>query len=222
MNNLAGYLLLFLLIGLLFIGAALFIGRLFRPNRPGDQKAEPYECGEQPVGSAWVQFDLRFYVVALLFVIFDVELLFLFPWAEVFGKSVAISQTPVPQSAVEYRNLANRVLELGTSTLDNQYGTRDAPPQRSERRWRELQQLDDEQFEQLAEQPKKRRQYEALVESTLEEAGHLAWLAMIELYIFFGILLVGFAYLWRRGDLKWVRSLKAEEQTQTSTAASPS
>ena len=56
-----------------------------------------YECGEQPIGTAWVQFDLRFYVVALLFIIFDVEVVFFFPWAVVFGNTMQLAD----------RNLSN-------------------------------------------------------------------------------------------------------------------
>ena len=59
----------------------------FRPHRPSPEKGTVYECGEPTIGSAWIQFDLRFYVVALLFVIFDVELAFFFPWAVVFGSA---------------------------------------------------------------------------------------------------------------------------------------
>ena len=56
-------------------------------RKPDAEKKTIYECGEPTIGSAWVQFDLRFYVVALLFVIFDVEVAFFFPWAVVFGKA---------------------------------------------------------------------------------------------------------------------------------------
>ena len=69
-----------------------FRGRLVRPEKPSPEKAEVYECGESPIGSAWVQFDLRFYVVALLFVIFDVEVAFFFPWATVFGKANTLAK----------------------------------------------------------------------------------------------------------------------------------
>ena len=65
------------------VGALLF-GRLLRPDRPGGVKNEIYECGEPTEGSAWVQFDLRFYVVALVFVLFDVEIVMLYPWAVVY------------------------------------------------------------------------------------------------------------------------------------------
>src|SRR6478752_5732397 len=85
MPGLVGYLLLFLVVGIGFILILLLAGKLIRPSRPDPEKMTIYECGEPTIGSAWVQFDLRFYVVALLFVIFDVEVAFFFPWAVVFG-----------------------------------------------------------------------------------------------------------------------------------------
>jgi NADH-quinone oxidoreductase subunit A len=57
---------------------------LISPRRPTEEKASTYECGEDPQGSAWIQFNIRFYVFALIFVIFDVEAAFLIPWAVVF------------------------------------------------------------------------------------------------------------------------------------------
>ena len=81
--NLAVYILLFTTVGVGFILVHLIAGKIIRPNKPGAEKGTIYECGEPTIGSAWVQFDLRFYVVALLFVIFDVEVAFFFPWAEV-------------------------------------------------------------------------------------------------------------------------------------------
>src|SRR5450755_3250961 len=65
----------------------LVMGSVIRPSVPDPEKLTIYECGEPTFGSAWIQFDLRFYVVALLFVIFDVEVAFFFPWATVFGKA---------------------------------------------------------------------------------------------------------------------------------------
>ena len=85
MTTLVLFVLIFLAAGATLLAANLVIGRFVRPDRPNAEKAEVYECGEEPIGDAWVQFDLRFYVVALLFVIFDVELAFFFPWAVVFG-----------------------------------------------------------------------------------------------------------------------------------------
>src|SRR5438128_9661370 len=87
MTSLAAYLLLFLAVGAGFILVHLLAGKLIRPSTPDAEKGTIYECGEPTVGSAWVQFDLRFYVVALLFVIFDVEMAFFFPWAVVFGQA---------------------------------------------------------------------------------------------------------------------------------------
>jgi NADH-quinone oxidoreductase subunit A len=72
---------IFLLLGVGFAAGILFLGRLVSPNRPTPEKLAAYECGEQPLGQAWSQFNVRFYVFALLFVIFAVEALFLFPWA---------------------------------------------------------------------------------------------------------------------------------------------
>ena len=80
-------LLLFTLAGIAIILGALTIGRFLRPTLPHPEKDEPYECGEPPVGSSWVQFDLRFYVVALVFVIFDIEIALFYPWAVVFRQA---------------------------------------------------------------------------------------------------------------------------------------
>ena len=92
MTALVVTLIVFLVVGAVFLAANLLLGKLVRPNRPSPEKGEVYECGEAPIGSAWIQFDLRFYVVALLFVIFDVELAFFFPWAVVFGSAHQLSQ----------------------------------------------------------------------------------------------------------------------------------
>ena len=78
---------LFLLVGFVFLAITLFLSRLIQAKgAPGTDKYIPYECGELPEGSAWVRFNIRFYVVALIFIIFDVEIVFLFPWAVVFKK----------------------------------------------------------------------------------------------------------------------------------------
>lgn len=78
-------LLLFAVGGLVAIIGPLVISRLVRPNRPNEEKLTTYECGEDPTGTAWGKFNIRFYVIALVFVLFETELLFLFPWAIVFG-----------------------------------------------------------------------------------------------------------------------------------------
>ena len=82
--NLVFGLLLFTLAGAAMILVALTLGRFLRPKLPHQEKDEPYECGEPTIGSSWVQFDLRFYVVALVFVIFDIEIALFYPWAVVY------------------------------------------------------------------------------------------------------------------------------------------
>src|SRR5204862_4009360 len=86
------YLALFALTGVVFLFVNLLVGKLLRPHDPHPEKIEIYECGEPSIGSSFVQFDLRFYVVALLFIIFDVEVAFFFPWAAAFGKSTNLMQ----------------------------------------------------------------------------------------------------------------------------------
>ena len=86
----AGYLALFFGFGFFFLFIHLVMGRFIRPKKPSAEKLEVYECGEPAIGSSFVQFDLRFYVVALLFIIFDVEVACFFPWAAVFGKATEL------------------------------------------------------------------------------------------------------------------------------------
>lgn len=76
-----GKIFIFLLLAFAFVGIGLFTARLIRPKRPTKEKLSTYECGENPEGSPWVKFNIRFYVVALIFLIFDVEVVLLFPWA---------------------------------------------------------------------------------------------------------------------------------------------
>lgn len=161
MTDLVFYLLMFLVIGTGFVFFHLLMGRLLRPIKPDPEKLTIYECGEPTIGSSWIQFDLRFYVVALLFVIFDVEVAFFFPWAVVFGKANLLANENLPP---EQRAALTAELVAGPTE----------PMQPA-------------------------------------EAHQLAFVAFWDILIFFGVLLVGFAYLWRRGDLDWVRSLSAEK-----------
>jgi NADH-quinone oxidoreductase subunit A len=166
--------LVFVAVGAGFIAFNLFLGNLVRPRRPGGEKGDVYECGEQPIGSAWIQFDLRFYVVALLFVIFDVEIAFFFPWAVVFGAANRAGDETLPEA--QRIEAAAQLTPAGT------------PP------------------------------------TAVPDAGamnDLAAFALVDLLVFFGILLVGFAYLWRRGDLEWVRSVAAQVQEQAKTQSPP-
>lgn len=88
-----GYILLFIIAGLALMGLMLTIARFLRPHRPNEEKLTTYESGEDPLGNANIQFNVRFYVIALIFVLFEVELLFLFPWSIVFGNEDLIEQT---------------------------------------------------------------------------------------------------------------------------------
>ena len=88
-----GTILLFIICGIAFIVTMLMIAKFLRPSKPNDEKLTTYESGEDPTGNANVQFNVRFYVVALIFVLFEVELLFLFPWSVVFGNEDLIAQT---------------------------------------------------------------------------------------------------------------------------------
>ncbi len=119
--------------GFAMVFGALVMGWLLRPKKNNPDKESAYECGEVPVGAAWVQFDLRFYVVALVFLVFDVEIALFWPWAVVFGGA----------------------------TTDPQAG------------WAALQKV--------------------------------RWAALWDMLFFFGVIVIGFIYLWRFGYLDWVR-----------------
>jgi NADH-quinone oxidoreductase subunit A len=125
---------LFVLAGAALVGVGMGVGRLVRPKIDHPTKADPYECGEIPVGHANVQFDLRFYIVALIYLIFAVEVVLFYPWAVAYGSAEQI--TPDPAAAYTLRSVA-----------------------------------------------------------------------LVDMLIFFGLLVTGFAYLWRFGYLDWVRSL---------------
>lgn len=76
----------FLVIGLMLPIVALFIGKLLRPDKPNVIKASTYESGIEPIHDSRVQFNVRYYLFGLLFVIFDVETVFLYPWAVAYEK----------------------------------------------------------------------------------------------------------------------------------------
>ena len=76
--------LLFALAGFVIAFGGLTVGRFVRPTMPHPEKEVAYDCGEPAIGDSWVQYDLRFYTVALVFVVFDVEVALLWPWAVVF------------------------------------------------------------------------------------------------------------------------------------------
>ena len=164
----AGYLTLFAGTAILFVVVALALGRLVRPSDPTAAKLEPYECGEPAVGSSYVQFDLRFYVVALVFIIFEVEVAFFFPWAAVFGQVTILRAEPSAAT------LAAAAREFGLPAAPAELAL--AAP--------------------------------AGGPAAADALRGFALAALADLAVFFGVLLVGFAYLWRRGDLNWVRSVQ--------------
>ncbi len=79
-----GIILVFFIIGVIFVAAGLVAAAIIRPSNPNAIKNSTYECGEIPIGEPWIKFNVRFYVVALVFLLFDVEVVFLLPWAIVF------------------------------------------------------------------------------------------------------------------------------------------
>jgi NADH-quinone oxidoreductase subunit A len=78
----------FLGLAVVFAFLVMLLGRLVRPHIPEVNKDHTYECGEKPVGNAWIQFNFRFYLVALVFIIFEVEIAFMFPVAAVYRQWV--------------------------------------------------------------------------------------------------------------------------------------
>jgi NADH-quinone oxidoreductase subunit A len=84
--------LVFALLAFVLCGLMLGLGLLLRPSNPNPNKLSTYECGEPPSGSAWINFNIRFYLIALVFVIFDVELAFVYPVAAVFREWILRGQ----------------------------------------------------------------------------------------------------------------------------------
>ncbi len=84
-----------LVLGLANIFGMMVLPKLLRPHNPTAQKLVAYECGENPIGTSWLQYNVRFFVVALVFIIFDMEIVFMFPWAVVF-KEVYATSGPLP------------------------------------------------------------------------------------------------------------------------------
>ena len=191
------YLALFALVGIVFLFANLLVGKFLRPHDPHAEKLEIYECGEPTIGSSFVQFDLRFYVVALLFIIFDVEVAFFFPWAAVFGKATNLMDPRF--QAVQRADDGSVVLTEPARHLYQELGVRQptAPLQVPVSLAAEVTASDD-----LARS-------EEIVHAG---ANQLAWVTIVDIAAFFAVLLIGFAYVWRRGDLDWVRAVVSQHQ----------
>jgi NADH-quinone oxidoreductase subunit A len=192
-TTVAAYMALFAAFGFAFLFLTLVVGWLLRPREPNFEKLEVYECGEPTIGSSFVQFDLRFYVVALLFIIFDVEVAFFFPWATVFGKATHLMDRNFPKVTAE-----GQLTPEATAVF----------------------------VEMGVEQPTVPPLAEGIDAAGLsaQEAGNLAveklagttaLFSIIDIGVFFAVLLVGFAYVWKRGDLDWVRALSKERALET-------
>ena len=175
MTDLLLHFLLFIIAGSVLVLAPMLIGKLVRPWLPTPEKQSVYECGEPAIASSYIQFDIRFYVVALLFIIFDVEVAFFFPWATVYGGATQLADSRL--SDVARSNLSDKLLNLapGTSAASD-----------------------------------------TVVSAA--DALYLAKTGVVDIAVFFAFILVGFAYVWKRGDLDWVRSLVSEfQQSQALT-----
>lgn len=87
------YIMLFIIAGLLMLTGILLIAKWMRPSRPSEQKLTTYESGEEATGNAVVNFGARYYTIALVFILFEVELVLLFPWSTVFGNEELVNST---------------------------------------------------------------------------------------------------------------------------------
>ena len=173
MVDLVGHFLLFMVVAIGFLMVPLLIGKLIRPKLPTPEKDAIYECGEPTIGTSYVQFDLRFYVVALLFIIFDVEVAFFFPWATIYGNAVQLADP----------NLSESSRVAITEALLGPGGT--------------------------------------MGENAPAVARTIAGFAFIDILVFFGVLLVGFAYVWKRGDLDWVRAVAEKAKRAAARPRTP-
>ena len=90
----------FFLVAIGFILGSMLAGSLIRPNKPSVGKNQTYECGEAPIGQAWFNFNPRFYIIALIYIVFDVEIAFIYPIATVFKRWVAAGQGMVALAEV--------------------------------------------------------------------------------------------------------------------------
>jgi NADH-quinone oxidoreductase subunit A len=197
-TTIVAYLGLFAAAGFIFLFVNLLIGHFLRPRDPNFEKLEVYECGEPTIGSSFVQFDLRFYVVALLFIIFDVEIAFFFPWATVFGKATHLMDTNMAKVTADAEHLTPPAADLFRE-MGVEHPT--VPPL----------------SERLAGTIPQNLQGAERANRAVEDlARMIAQISMIDIGVFFAVLLVGFAYVWKRGDLDWVRALSKERAMEPS------
>lgn len=199
-TSIVAYLTVFLCAGFLFVLGALGMGWLLRPRGRVPERLEPYECGELAVGSSFVRFDLRFYVVALVFLVFEVEVAFFFPWAEVFG------------TATQLVRICGRGGRISASGGESLVAT--APRSEVVQTW----QSDGVSGVASGWRPQAWKKED--IGSIQAAARRLGLAAMADMAVFFGVLLVGYAYVWSRGDLNWVRAVPRDEAGVTGQEAS--
>jgi NADH-quinone oxidoreductase subunit A len=220
-TSIAAYVVLFASVGLLFLMVSLLIGRLVRPSVPTPAKLDAYECGEPAVGTSFVQFDLRFYVVALVFIVFEVEVALFFPPATIFGTATRWMKAQPPSQT--------------SGTLEADLGVRPPPPTAQTALGKALDEVmrtphertevvlvgidghgSDGQQGGAGATNTKQELKSPLVQvgvgaadsaTAPEDARKLALAAAVDLAAFFALILLGFAYVWRRGDLNWVRAI---------------
>lgn len=176
MVDLVGHFLLFMAVAIGFLMLPLLIGKLIRPKLPTPEKDAIYECGEPTIGTSYVQFDLRFYVVALLFIIFDVEVAFFFPWATIYGNSIQLADPNLNDAA--RAAITESLLGPGQVMTAN-------------------------------------------ADDAASLALSIAKFGFIDILVFFGVLLVGFAYVWKRGDLDWVRAVAEKAKKAAARPKTP-
>jgi len=195
--GIVAYFALFFGAGLIFVFVNLLIGRFVRPDDPHEEKLEIYECGEPAIGSSYVQFDLRFYVVALLFIIFDVEVAFFFPWAAVFGKATNMAD---PNFQVVQGVAPDIELTPSAAALYNELGVRGKAPVPTSTP-PSLETSVSQNISTLERSPQ------------IIKAGsrQLALISIVDIAVFFGVLMMGFFYVWKRGDLDWVRAVSRDQ-----------
>jgi len=178
MSDLVLHFVLFFVAGASIVLAPLLIGRLVRPSNPTPEKDAVYECGEPTIGSSFIQWDLRFYTVALLFIVFDVEVAFFFPWSTMYGEAMQLADTDLVEP--HRAELTDKLLNQPPGTAASTGQSISAP-----------------------------------------EALKLGWLAFADILVFFAVLLVGFAYVWKRGDLEWVRAVNSQARGTASGTDPP-
>ena len=190
------YLVLFATVGFLFLLASLILGRFLRAQTPTRLKLETYECGEPAIGPGFLQFDLRFYVVALVFIIFEVEVAMFFPPATVFGKATQLLQPDCSivtetSSDADQPSLADPQFSPLVIDRYREFGVPAAA----------MPSLRGDELLDVSPGAIATRQIES-------QANTLALASMLDLGVFFAVLLVGFAFVWRQGDLDWVRAMR--------------